>query len=65
LQLTKLVPAQLKGEINHNNESLAVSKIQAAEELSSEDEMASGIMTPPKVGDSIIKNEKSIHTELE
>ena len=33
--------------------------------LSSEDEMASGIMTPPKAGESIIKNEKSIHTELE
>lgn len=27
--------------------------------------MASGIMTPPKLGDSVIKDEKSLTTELE
>ena len=58
------------GEIplpQNGEESLAVSKIHQANDVSdgSDDEMASGIMTPPKMGDSIIKNEKSIHTELE
>jgi len=41
-----------------------VSKIEV-DSASSEDEMDSGIITPPKLEDSIIKNQNDINAELE